>query len=262
VRPQVYGIIRATRHGKHIFKEAALNSALSQLISLQEVDVEIKRLREEIESLPLRRQELEQQFDDSVKGYLELKQQLDEALAQKRWLEAELEAEQQKHQKFKNDLMKATNEREYTTALREIDVARKTVSTLETEVLKLMESTEKLDAQIKERTPEMESRRIEVDRQLAEWSEAVTANQQQLGALIAERSEKIKVLSPDARATYERLSRMRSGFALAEARDWSCLACRMTIRPQVFNDIRKGDSIITCESCGRILYFKVEAATT
>jgi predicted nucleic acid-binding Zn-ribbon protein len=53
---------------------------------------------------------------------------------------------------------------------------------------------------------------------------------------------------------------MRSGFALAEARDWKCLACRMTIRPQVFNDIRKGDSIITCESCGRILYFKVEAA--
>ena len=55
---------------------------------------------------------------------------------------------------------------------------------------------------------------------------------------------------------------MRSGFALAEARDYSCMACRMKIRPQVFADIRKGDSIITCESCGRILYFKVEAAIT
>src|SRR5262249_39624595 len=78
----------------------------------------------------------------------------------------------------------------------------------------------------------------------------------------AERGPMIQSLSPDARATYERLSRMRSGFALAEARDYSCMACRMKIRPQVFADIRKGDSIITCESCGRILYFKVEAAVT
>jgi predicted nucleic acid-binding Zn-ribbon protein len=72
----------------------------------------------------------------------------------------------------------------------------------------------------------------------------------------------MQALGPAARATYERLSRMRSGFALAEARDYSCMACRMKIRPQVFSDIRRGDSIITCESCGRIFYFKGESATT
>ncbi|MCI0664878.1 MAG: C4-type zinc ribbon domain-containing protein [Acidobacteria bacterium] len=66
----------------------------------------------------------------------------------------------------------------------------------------------------------------------------------------------------NARATYERLSKTRSGLALAEARDWSCLACRMTIRPQVFSDIRRGETIITCESCGRILYFKSETVIT
>ncbi len=239
-----------------------MNSELSRLISLQDVDVEIKRLREEIESLPLRRQELERQFAESVKEYSGLRQQLDDAQTEKRRLEDDLDAEQQKHQKFKNDLMKATNEREYTTAVREIDAARKTVSTLETEILKLMERTEKLDAQVKESTPEMESRRVEVDRQLAAWSAAGAENQQRLDALIGERGAMIESLGPAARATYIRLSRMRSGFALAEARDWSCLACRMTIRPQVFNDIRKGETIITCESCGRILYFKAEAAAT
>ena len=152
--------------------------------------------------------------------------------------------------------MKATNEREYTTAVREIDVARKAISALETEILKLMESIEKLDAQVAERAPEMESRRVEVDRQLKEWIASAEANQQRLDALRAERAAKMQALGPEARATYERLSRMRSGFALAEARDYSCMACRMKIRPQDFADIRRGDSIITCESCGRILYFK------
>jgi predicted nucleic acid-binding Zn-ribbon protein len=237
-----------------------LNSELSHLITLQDTEIEIKQLREEIESLPARREELERRFAESVKEYLAIKQELEDAQASRRRLEGELEHEQQKHQKFKNDLMKATNEREYTTAVREIDIARKAISALETEVLKLMEIIEKLDAQVAERAPEMESRRVEVDRQLKEWLAAADANQQRLETLRAERGAKMQSLSPVARATYERLSRMRSGFALAEARNYSCMACRMKIRPQVFADIRKGDSIITCESCGRILYFKVEAA--
>lgn len=237
-----------------------MNSELSHLISLQDVDVEIKRLAEEIESLPTRSDELERQFAESVKEHLGAKRELEDAQAARKRLEGELEHEQQKHQKFKNDLMKATNEREYTTAVREIDVARKAVSALETDVLKLMERIEKLEAQVAAAEPEMESRRVEIDSQLKEWLAAADANRQRLDALRAERGARMQALGPAARATYERLSRMRSGFALAEARDYSCMACRMKIRPQVFADIRRGDTIITCESCGRILYFKVEPA--
>jgi uncharacterized protein len=236
-----------------------LNEELSRLISLQEIDVEIKRLKDEIAMLPERRQALERDFSGSVKEYFDLKQQFETAQNDRWKYESELEIEQEKHQKFKNDLMKATNEREYTTAVREIDVVRKTISSLETEILKLMEKMEKLDAQIKERTPEIDKRRIEVDRQLAEWSDTASVNQQRLEELLVQRTPAFEGLPPNARATYARLSRMRSGFALAEARDYSCLACRMKIRPQVFNDIRRGEKIITCENCGRILYFKVES---
>jgi predicted nucleic acid-binding Zn-ribbon protein len=239
-----------------------LNSELSHLISLQDVDVDIKQLTEEIESLPARSDKLEREFAESFKEYLAVKHELEDSQAARRRLEGELEQEQQKHQKFKTDLMKATNEREYTTAVREIDVARKAISALETEVLKLMERVEKLEAQVAERSPEMESRRVEIESQLKEWSASAEESRRRLDILKAERATKMKALGPEARATYERLSRMRSGFALAEARDYKCMACRMTIRPQVFSDIRRGDSIITCESCGRILYFKREPAPT
>lgn len=239
-----------------------MNSELSHLILLQDVDVEIKQLAEEIESLPARRDRLERQFAESVKEHLAAKQELEDAQAARRRLEGELDLEQQKHQKFKNDLMKATNEREYTTAVREIDVARKAVSALETEILKLMERIEKLETQVATASPEMESRRVEIDSQLKAWLATAAANRQRLETLRAERAAKTQALGPEARATYERLSRMRGGFALAEARDYSCMACRMKIRPQNFADIRRGDSINTCESCGRILYFKVESATT
>ena len=239
-----------------------MNSELSHLISLQDVDVDIKRLTEEIESLPARSDQLERQFAEAFKEYLAVKRELEDAQAARRRLEGELEQEQQKSQKFKNDLMKATNEREYATAVREIDVARKAISAFETEVLKLMERIEKLESQVTERAPEMESRRIEIDRQLKEWNESAGESRRKLEDLKIERDTRMKALGQEARSTYQRLSRMRGGLALAEARDYSCMACRMTIRPQVFSDIRRGESIITCESCGRILYFKSEPATT
>jgi uncharacterized protein len=256
--------VRRPSHIIILFQEAALNEELSKLISLQEVDVEIRRLRDEIAALPVRQEELERQFAVSVKEYLDLKQELTDALTEKRRLESDLADEQNKHQKFKDDLSKMTapNIKVYETIMREIDTTRKNASLLETEVLKLMERIEKLEVQVNERTPEVESRRIEVDRQLAEWKTMSDRDQQQLNDLSASREPLLGALGANSRATYQRLSRMRSGLALAEARDYSCLACRMKIRPQVFADIRRGETIITCESCGRILYFKTEAAAT
>lgn len=263
---RAYVIMRAPviTHLHSFLQEAALNEELSKLISLQEVDVEIRRLQDEIASLPVRQEELERQFAASVKEYLDLKQQLTDSLSERRRLEADLSDEQNRHQKFKDDLNKMTapNIKVYETIMREIDTTRKTVSLLETDILKLMEQIEKLEAQVHERTPEVEARRVEVDRQLAEWRTLAEQQQQRLAELSAARAPLLAALSATSRATYQRLSRMRSGLALAEARDYSCLACRMKIRPQVFADIRRGETIITCESCGRILYFKPETATT
>ncbi len=233
-----------------------MNPELSQLISLQDLDVEIKRLKAEIDSLPTRREELESKFAAENKEFLDLKQQLDDITSQKRGIEEELETEQRKMEKFKADLMKATNEREYSTAVREIDVAKKAISALETEVLKLMEQVEKLEVQVNERSPEIETKRVELERHLAEIESLAKADQTKLKSLTVERSPMIETLSSETRATYERMSKIKSGLALSEALDYKCLACRMTIRPQVFNDIRRGEQLITCENCGRILFFR------
>ncbi len=246
----------------YLFRRQQLNSDLSKLITLQDIDVEIKQIREEIDKLPQRQQDLESRFAASVKEYLDLKQQFEDAQSEKIRIETDLENEQARHQKFKTDLMKATNEREYTTAVREIDVTRKNISLMETEILKLMEKIEKCESLVGEKTPEMEARRVEVDKQLAEWAESSKSNQTRLEELSSKRLPLLAELSPGARSDFERLSKMRTGLALAEARNYSCMGCRMTIRPQVFNDIRRGEAIITCESCGRILFFRAEASVS
>jgi predicted nucleic acid-binding Zn-ribbon protein len=57
-------------------------------------------------------------------------------------------------------------------------------------------------------------------------------------------------------ALYNRISaRIRDRIAVAEARNGSCTACFMTLRPQMMAEVRRGDEIITCDNCNRILYY-------
>ena len=121
-----------------------------------------------------------------------------------------------------------------------------------------MEKAETLEQDVQSRSPEMESRRIEVDAQLAEIASAAAVSQGKLNKLLADRAGLYGTLGNTAKAIYDRVSRLRGGVVLAEAIDYSCQACRMKIRPQVFNDIRRGDSIIPCESCGRVLFFRAK----
>jgi predicted nucleic acid-binding Zn-ribbon protein len=46
----------------------------------------------------------------------------------------------------------------------------------------------------------------------------------------------------------------RRGIAVAAVRDGHCEACQVRLRPQLIMEIRKGDRIVQCESCMRILY--------
>ena len=54
---------------------------------------------------------------------------------------------------------------------------------------------------------------------------------------------------------FETTAKGRKGVAVAEARNGLCTICHVRLRPQVFNEVLKNESIIQCDSCRRILYF-------
>jgi hypothetical protein len=56
-------------------------------------------------------------------------------------------------------------------------------------------------------------------------------------------------------AIYDAAYARRQGIAVAEAKDGICTICHVRLRPQVFNEVRRNDAIVQCDSCQRILYF-------
>jgi predicted nucleic acid-binding Zn-ribbon protein len=62
-------------------------------------------------------------------------------------------------------------------------------------------------------------------------------------------------ISVPVMSTFDIVARGRKGIAVAEAREGHCTVCHVRLRPQIFNEIRRNEAIIQCESCQRILYF-------
>jgi predicted nucleic acid-binding Zn-ribbon protein len=62
-------------------------------------------------------------------------------------------------------------------------------------------------------------------------------------------------VSPKSYSTYEKIRKRSKNRAVAEVVDGCCGACHLTLRLQFFQDLRRGDQIMLCENCSRILYY-------
>ncbi len=236
-----------------------MNPELEKLIALQELDIQIKVLEREITDLPRRKSEIESQFNQFAAEYLSGVDQLNSAKHEHQQLEFDLRESEERLEKYKKDLMRVRNEKEYSTVLREIDLTKKSISGLETSTLERIEVIEKLEQEVRALSPQVEVKRTEFDQLLAE---SLAENERLTGEaneLRRHREELVVTLRNDLVGRYNRLVELRDGLALAEVRNGSCTSCFMAVRPQVYSDVRKGDEIITCDNCSRILFYRAAA---
>ncbi len=123
----------------------------------------------------------------------------------------------------------------------------------------MMEHSERLEQNVKAAEESLKRERQQVEGQKAEARNRTAEDQQKLNELMAERKELVAQIQPSIIGVYERLSR-KYPEPLSEAVNGRCVACKLEIRPQLFQDLRTTDKLITCENCGRILYYNPPVA--
>jgi predicted nucleic acid-binding Zn-ribbon protein len=234
-----------------------VKAELEQLIALQKTDTSLRRLEADIEAIPQRRAEIEKEFDQRAFEIRELEKQRDEAISERARLETETLEQRAALERAERNLMSSQNEHEYTAAIREADAARKHISQLETQILEKMEALESAESTLKEREPEIANLRTEMEARLREFEEQTRTQTEEVAAARMERDRLLSVLPKQMSSMYNRIStRIRDGIAVAEARNGSCTACFMPVRPQMMAEVRRGNEVITCENCNRILYYE------
>lgn len=233
-----------------------MRSELEQLIALQKADLRIRDLQAELDAIPQRRAEIENEFEQRAFEFRALEKRRDEARVTRARLENEAVETRGRAERAERNLMSSQNQKDYEAAIREIDASKKHISQLETQILEQMETLEQCEREFQEREPELEKLRAELGGQLAAFEEQTRSRADQLAAERAAREQLVQSLPRQTGALYNRISaRIRDGVAVAEARNGSCTACHMSLRPQVMSQIRRGDEVILCDNCSRILYY-------
>ena len=237
-----------------------MNSDLQHLIHLQELDLSAERLRRRIADIPGAQDALDTRVAAAAAAASTLREQISANQAARRDIEKDLATVQARLSKYKDQLMEVKTNKEYQAMQHEIAAAEQNVRAQEDRLLERMVEADTLAAELKRADAALKVEQTEVARLRSELDLERREVEGHLDQAIAERTRVASQLTGPTLALFDHVARHRRGIALSEARDGHCTQCHVRLRPQVFNDVRRNDGLIQCESCSRILYFVPAAA--
>ena len=231
-----------------------MHADLEKLLELQQTDAEIARLRQEITALPKRVAEIETKLTDVNAQVEGAKAALKDIESKRRKHEGDIQTLQQKISKYRDQSLAVKTNQEYRALLDEISFAEKEVRRIEDKILEGMMESEDRQRLLKSAEAEQAVRRAEVEREKEQARQRTQQDEADLRSLMPRREELRGGIDPDRLRHYVRVLRLR-GSALSQVVDQKCTACQVMLRPQVFNDVRTDEYVLTCDSCNRILYY-------
>jgi hypothetical protein len=231
-----------------------MNPDLEKLIELQNADREIARLSQEIAALPRRVAEIEAKLAAQKAQVEQTTAAMKSDELARRQHESAIQSEQQKISKYREQSLGVKTNEAYRALMHEIEFSEKTIRSLEDKILEIMVASEAREKELKTAHVELKAATAEVEKEKVEAHTRSAEDETQLAEWNARRTSLRQAISPDALRHYDRVLKLR-GTALAEARAGKCMGCQVVLRPQVYNDARTNQQVLTCDSCNRILYF-------
>ena len=228
---------------------------LERLVALQEVDKEILELSVNLDRLPRELQEKEQERAALEAEKSASAQELEGLRKQLREMETEVADLEEGIKASRQRLMDINKELELKAMLKEIGFREDQRDQKETRVLELLEQVETQNQSVAEMEQALKQLQEAYERQAAEVAAQVKELEQKRAVLQEKRDILKKELPAPLLKRYDFIRQRRNGSAISEVQEGVCLGCHMNILPQQFIDLQKGEEIIQCPHCQRILYW-------
>lgn len=232
---------------------------LSLLLDLQEIDDHLGELERSKIYLPEMINNLEKELTDLEAAIEENGTALQDSQKEQKLLELEIDANKQELEKYQNQMKVIKTNKEYDALIAEIDAKKTEIADKEERVLTLMA---KID-EYKEKLDELGNSLTDVKENNAGQLATLRDQESTLQAKIDDKMEKRRTIAKDINrqiiGIYERVRKGKGGLVVVPIRKKSCGGCFKQIPPQKIQEIRRGDRIFSCESCGRILIWSEES---
>lgn len=228
---------------------------LKLAIQLQDLDRRINEIEKEIAALPKHIAAIEKTLDTHIRKLEADQAALVANQRERKRLEGEIQTQEHKISKFRDQMLGAKTNEQYAAFKKEIEFCEAEIRKSEDRILDRMAESEPLTQNMKAAETALNSEKKQVEAEKTATRERTAADKRQHDEFKAERQRVASQMTPKIYSEYERIRKGRRGVAVAEAVDGSCSACHMTLRLQFFQDLRRGDKVMYCESCGRMLFY-------
>lgn len=229
---------------------------IEQLVVLQKVDSEMITLERILDNAPKQLQELREKQAYLKQQQDVIQEKIDVLVEQKSRIESEIENDSQKVKKSKNKLMLVENTKEYHAMMREMDNMEKMNRMREEERSNLLADLS-----------DLEGRKEALQKDIDHLSENIAAQQSTLDQEMAEKRQRLEVLAKEKAKASEavpapiltRYNFIRDRIpnpVIVPVSEAVCQGCFVVVPPQTYIDLQKGEQILSCPNCLRIIYWE------
>jgi hypothetical protein len=232
-----------------------VETEFENLIRLQKLDIEIRNTSVLLDDIPYQIEEIDKKSEESLKIVQAAKDNFVQNQKKRRSQESELQDKKEIIEKYKRQLNGVKTNKEYSSLLKEIDETNAKIDFLEEKIIGEMLSADDIEKEIKAASKKAEEVQVEQSRKKEAIFQEKDKAEEKLKDLDAEREELLPKIPSDQMKLYKQISRIKNGIVLSPVTEEFCTMCHMRVRPQMVNELIAGTQIITCENCGRILYY-------
>ncbi|HDQ39802.1 MAG TPA: hypothetical protein ENN39_02060 [Desulfonatronum sp.] len=228
---------------------------IEQLAALQKIDDEIMQLNAFLQNAPVElglMQERSLELQDNIK---ELEQKIVQVAAQRDQLESDIEDANLKIKKSKNKLMMVSNSKEHQAMIREIDNLEKMNRNREEEKVSVMEEMTRQEEILNEIKKELADLQQEVSQKKKQINQRLQSSKERLKILQDLRGKAEEVIPKPILSRYHFIRSRLSQPVVVAVEQGICKGCNISIPPQTFNVLQKGEQILSCPNCHRIIYW-------
>jgi predicted nucleic acid-binding Zn-ribbon protein len=233
-----------------------LKIQLASLIELQKMESTAGRIHTKKKNLPVQINALEEEFKAFCAVVDTQREQLESMRKRRREMDAQLLTGQEALKRTRERLFEVKTNKEYQSMLKEIETFEGKNSRLEDEVISLLDELDHLETALKTREEDLEAQRRRYEEEKTRMEAELDSLTGELEVCVRKSDELKKDIPADILRKYEQIKSVGRGVAVVAVWKEVCDGCHMSIPPQLYNELQKSVTLITCPNCNRIIYWE------
>ena len=239
-----------------------MQEIIEKLLILQDRDRKLVRVTQELAYISPERDGLHAKAIATQSSLEAAKLRVKQIEAERKQRDLEIESKKTQIEKYLNQQLQTRKNEEYKALTHEIEMAKEAIFKIEDAEIVLMEKAEVAQKDVARATTEAAAAKKRVEDEIGLLNQREENLKKELAELTSSRVQLAGAIDDSTRTRYERLFKSKGENVVVGIEHSSCGGCHMKLQAQVLVSCRAQGDIVTCPSCGRILYFTSDMSLT